>query len=372
MNLRDGFRNPKAAAVLAQRIHELARPLTEGGKILRIMEVCGSHTTAVGRFGLRAMLPPGLRLVSGPGCPVCVTGPGYVDAAIELGRRGIEICTFGDLLRVPGSGGASLTSARAEGIQITSCYSPVEALHRAESQPEREFVFLAVGFETTAVPILLMLDHAQRAGIKNLSLLTAFKRVPPAMMALAEDPALAIDGFLCPAHVSAIIGANAYIPVAIRCHRPCVVAGFEPLDILYGIEGVLRQMQSGEGRVENQYSRVVTAAGNVESQRLLARYLEPVAADWRGLGRMPGSGLGLRPEYAFWDTSIRHATPILPGEEPAGCRCGEVLRGLLDPPDCPLFGRRCRPESPVGACMVSAEGSCAARYREHPVPGALR
>lgn len=362
MKYLDAFRDPAAAVALADRIRVVAAPLADRGRPVQIMEVCGSHTMAIGRYGIRGLLPAHLRLISGPGCPVCVTDSGYIDAALELAARGVEICTFGDLINVPGSD-TSLAAARSQGAAVTVCYSPLEAVERARLDPSREVVFLAVGFETTVAPVVSLVDRAAAEGLGNLSLLTAFKLVPPALEALAAAPDLAIDAFLCPAHVSAIIGADAYRPFAERHHRPCVVAGFEPLDILYGVEGILRQLAAGEARVENQYSRVVTAGGNRRAQALMERLLRPVDAIWRGLGPVPASGLGLRPAFAAYDAEVRHGLRVGPGRDAPGCRCGDVICGRLTPPECPLFGRRCTPASPVGPCMVSSEGSCAAWYK---------
>lgn len=362
MRYIDGFSNPGTAATLVQRIREHGAALAAAGRTATLMEVCGSHTMAIARHGIRDLLPPNVRLVSGPGCPVCVTPPGYVDTALELARRGIVLGTFGDMLYVPGSH-ETLAQCRAEGGKLLVCYSPLAALEEARTRPECEVVFLAVGFETTIAPIAGVLDTAIRQGVKNLSFLTALKVVPPALEALLSDPALKIDAFLCPAHVSAIIGAHPYQAV-VDAHRvPCVIAGFEPLDILLGIEGILAQLVAREARVDNQYSRVVRPEGNTKAQALMRHYLEASDAVWRGVGVIPGSGLSLRPEYASYDASVRHGIDVGPGLEPPGCRCGEVIKGQLQPSDCPLFGTRCRPESAVGPCMVSSEGSCAAHFK---------
>lgn len=362
MKYLDGFRNPAAASALRERIHRVAAPLEGRGRRVCIMEVCGSHTMAIGRHGIRDLLPPVVDLVSGPGCPVCVTDAGYVDTAIELAGRGADICTFGDMLNVPGST-TSLAAARAAGATVTICYSPLDALARARADRTREVVFLAIGFETTIAPVISLIDMAREASLDNISLLTAFKLVPPALEALATDPDLRVDGFLCPAHVSAIIGSDAYTAFATHHHRPCVVAGFEPLDILMGIEAILHQLASGEARVENQYSRVVTRQGNRRAQALMARLLQPADADWRGLGRVPASGLALRPEFERFDAERRFGLTVGRGREPAGCRCGDVIKGKIRPPDCPLFGKACTPSRAIGPCMVSSEGSCAAWFK---------
>jgi hydrogenase expression/formation protein HypD len=358
MNVVDPYRDPRAAVAVRRRIDASAARLP---RTVRVMEICGTHTMAIARHGIRGILPSNVDLVSGPGCPVCVTPPGYIDAAIALARRGVAIVTFGDLLNVPGSD-SSLGRCRADGAQVETCYSPDHALAVAVAQPAREVVFLAIGFETTIGPVVNLVPAALAAGVRNVSLLTAFKLVPPALHALMADPGPAIDAFLCPAHVSAVIGTDAYRPFATR-GAPCVVTGFEPLDILMGLEAILAQLVRGEACVENEYRRVVQPGGNPAIQALLATYLEPADADWRGLGRVPASGLRLRPEFVGFDAAQRHGVTVGAGREPAGCRCGEVIKGMLKPPGCPLFGTRCVPEDPVGPCMVSSEGTCAAWYK---------
>ena len=368
MNYIDGFRNPDVAAQFVRRIAEQGCALAGQGRTVRIMEVCGSHTMAIGRYGIRQLLPENVELVSGPGCPVCVTDPGYLDAAIALAGRGAVIVTFGDMIRVPGSV-SNLASCRAAGGDIRVCYSPSAAVGLAKSLPDREVVFLAVGFETTIAPVVSLVEEALREGVTNLSLLTAFKLVPPALRALLADPEIRIDAFLCPAHVSAIIGARAYEPFAAACRVPCVIAGFEPLDILFGVNGILAQVLKHEARVENQYARVVRPEGNVKAQARIAHYLEPVDAAWRGIGVIPASGLGLRPEYAAFDAERKFALPVQPGHQHAGCRCGDVIKGKLRPTSCGLFAKVCTPDNPVGPCMVSAEGTCAA-YFKYELPDA--
>ncbi|OPZ27218.1 MAG: Hydrogenase isoenzymes formation protein HypD [Lentisphaerae bacterium ADurb.BinA184] len=362
MKYLDGFRNPDAARRLQAEIAAVAARLPPRRRPLHVMEVCGSHTMAIARYGLRDLLPPGIELISGPGCPVCVTDAGYIDAAVELARRGLTIATFGDMLNVPGSA-ASLADVRAAGARIEVCYSPLAALDLACRQPDREVVFLAIGFETTVAPVVSLIAAARRDGIRNLSLLVAFKLIPPALRALAADPEIHVAAFLCPAHVSAIIGADAYQPFVRDFRVPCVIAGFEPLDILLGVKGILEQLAAGEARVENQYSRVVRPGGNPLAQAVIARHLEPADASWRGLGVIPASGLKLRPQAAEFDAEQRHGLRITPGTPDRRCRCGDVLKGKRRPPDCPLFGNACTPEHPVGPCMVSSEGSCAASYK---------
>jgi len=358
----EGFRNPKAAAALSRRIAESALTLEEAGRKVRIMEVCGSHTMAIGRYGIRDLLPENVHLVSGPGCPVCVTSAGYIDAAIELAERGSIVVTFGDMLHVPGSD-SSLAACRAAGHSVEVVYSPAIALDVATKNPDREVVFLAIGFETTTAPVVSLVESCIATGVDNLSLLAAFKTVPPALAALVVDEELGIDAFLCPAHVSAIIGSQAYDEVANQYGLPCVIAGFEPLDILLGVHGILEQLISGEPRVDNQYSRVVRPEGNKKAQTLIDRYLVPVDAHWRGIGVIPLSGLGLRPAFAAYDAEKKHDIEITAGVENPGCLCGDVIKGKCSPSDCPMFGTACTPDSAVGPCMVSSEGSCAAYFK---------
>jgi hydrogenase expression/formation protein HypD len=359
MRYVDEFRDPAAAAALAARITELAAGL-EG--TLSIMEVCGSHTMAIARYGIRSLLPPNLRLISGPGCPVCVTDAGYLDAAVALARRGVVVATFGDLIHVPGSE-TTLARCRAEGATVEVCYSPLNALDLARRDPGREVVFLAVGFETTIAPTVSLVARARQEGVRNLSLLTAFKLVPPALRALLADPEVRIDAFLCPAHVSAVIGPGAYAEFSGAGGVPCVIAGFEPLDVLDGIAAILAQRRQGAAGVENRYARVVKEDGNPLARKMMNDHLQAEDADWRGIGRIPGSGLRLRPALAGFDAAERHGVAVTPGHPDPRCRCGQVLKGVLAPEDCPMFARACHPGHPVGPCMVSSEGACAAQYR---------
>lgn len=355
------FRNPQTGRVLLEQIRAIASRL-DRRKPLRIMEVCGTHTMVAARWGLPRLLAPEVRLVSGPGCPVCVTVPGYLDAALDLARRGHVLVTFGDLMHVPASAG-TLAEAQAEGADVRVCYAPDHALRVATELRQREVVFLAVGFETTVAPIVATLDRARRVGIRNLSFLTALKTIPPVLEILSRHPSLSVDGFLCPGHVSAIIGSHSYEHVCRVARIPCVIAGFEPLDILLGVWTILRQFDRGEVRLENVYMRAVRPEGNPRALRLIQQYLQPCAALWRGLGPLPSSGLEWRPQYRFWDAVHRFELSPTAGIEPPGCRCGEVIQGALEPEACPLFARQCSPETPVGPCMVSSEGSCAAAYR---------
>lgn len=362
MKYIDGFRSPGAARYLTARIRELGDTLAKQGRAVRIMEVCGTHTMAIARHGIRTVLPNGVSLLSGPGCPVCVTDAGYVDAAIELATRGVIIATFGDMVRVPGSA-RTLAHARSEGARVEVCYSPNEALTLARKNPDHEVVFLAIGFETTMAPVTALLRSAYQGEIKNLSLLTAFKLVPPALSALIADPEVAVDAFICPAHVSAIIGSEAYRPFVEEHGVPSVVAGFEPLDILFAISELLDQISKASPALSNQYDRVVRPGGNTVAQRLMKAYLREADASWRGIGVIPKSGLVIRDEYARFDAAIRHGVNTQGGRPQPGCRCGDVLKGKLTPADCPMFGKACTPSHPVGPCMVSSEGSCAAYHK---------
>jgi hydrogenase expression/formation protein HypD len=368
MNYIDSFRNPAVAAKFVQLIAEQGRLLAAQGRRVHIMEVCGSHTMAIGRYGIRPLLPANVELISGPGCPVCVTDPGYIDTAIELAGRGAIIATFGDMIRVPGSD-SDLTACRTAGGDVRVCYSPSAAIDLARDNPDREVVFLAIGFETTTAPVVSIVDAALRDdGVKNLSLLTAFKLVPPALHALLADGEIKIDAFLCPAHVSAVIGSRAYEPIVNGYHVPCVVSGFEPLDILYGVHGILAQVLKHEASVLNQYARVVRPDGNPKAQARIEQYLEPVDAVWRGIGVIPSSGLGLRPAFAAYDAEQKFGLPVRRGRQHAGCRCGDVIKGKIRPTACGLFAKTCTPDHPVGPCMVSAEGTCAA-YFKYNLPG---
>jgi len=329
------------------------------------MEVCGTHTMTAFRSGLRSLLPDQVRLLSGPGCPVCVTPSDFVDRAIAIAcLPNTMVATFGDLVRVPGSA-SSLEKARAaRGAAVSIVYSPLDALHLAEANPGTTVVFLGVGFETTAPTIGWTIREASRRKLGNYAVLCAHKTMPQAMSALLNSGEIRVDGFMCPGHVSIIIGARAYEFICRDHHIPCVVAGFEPADMAAALELLLEQHAAGVAKVEIEYSRSVTWDGNPAAQKLLADVFEPADAVWRGLGVIPGSGLRIRSAYVRFDAAARFPDLDLPPTaEPHGCRCGEVLRGLIVPHDCPLFGRRCTPATPVGACMVSSEGTCAAHFR---------
>ena len=345
----------------AEALLRLAADLAaEAGAGSTFMEVCGTHTMAIARYGLRDLLPPDVRLVSGPGCPVCVTAMHDLDAVIALcGLPEVTVATFGDLIRVPASR-TSLAAARAAGADVRVVYSARDAVELAAAQPSREVVFVGIGFETTAPTTAASILEARRRGVRNFSVLAVHKTMPPALRALLDLGETPIAGFLLPGHVSVITGSACFDFLAADYGVAGVVAGFEPGDILEALLMLARQTTPA---VENQYTRAVQPWGNTVARDLMQRVYEPRDADWRGLGVIPGSGLGLRAEFADHDAALRFLVDTGESFEPVGCRCGEVLRGVTDPTDCALFGRRCTPQEPVGACMVSSEGACAARYR---------
>lgn len=358
--------DPAAVRGLLRQIHELGPRLP---RRLTFMEVCGTHTNAIAAAGLRRLLPPQIRLISGPGCPVCVTPVSYLDRAEALSQqRSVTVCTFGDLLRVPSSRG-SLERARARGADVRVVYSPRDAVAVARAHPQRTVVFLGVGFETTVPTVAAALAEAERDGLDNLLVLSGHKTMPAPLRALASDGEVAVDGFICPGHVSVITGWRAFSFLADEFGIPAVVAGFTPTDVLRAVLALVRQHLEDRAELENLYSRAVSPHGNRTAQALVARYFAPVDAAWRGLGVIGGSGLALREQFAARDAA-RLDVSVPDPVEPPGCRCGDVLKGLIDPADCPLFATACTPEVPVGACMVSAEGACAAWYRhERPLGG---
>jgi hydrogenase expression/formation protein HypD len=333
-----------------------------------IMEVCGGQTHAIVRFGLDELLPPGLTLVHGPGCPVCVTPVELIDKAVALAwQPGVMFCSFGDMLRVPGTK-EDLLAVKAAGGDVRMVYSPLDAVALARRHPDRHVVFFAVGFETTAPANALAVLQAHRLGLKNFSLLVSHVRVPPAIVTLLSSPDNRIQGFLTAGHVCTVMGYTEYEPLAEQFHVPMVVTGFEPLDILQGIYRCVRQLERGEARVENAYARAVRREGNRPAQALMQEVFEVVDRQWRGLGRIPASGLGLRKKYADFDAESRFDLTVDSRPETGECISGLVLQGRKKPIECPAFGTRCTPEHPLGATMVSSEGACAAyyRYRRNP------
>lgn len=353
----DEYRDAALAQKFAQAIRRVTtRPWT-------IMEVCGGQTHAIVKFGIDGLLPETLTLVHGPGCPVCVTPVEIIDRALEIAARPNVIFTsFGDMLRVPGSAG-DLLSVKANGGDVRMVYSPLDAVKMAAAHPNREVVFFGVGFETTAPATAMAIFEAARRGLENFSVLISHVLVPPAMEALLSSPHCRVQGFLAAGHVCAVMGFEEYLPLAKKYRVPMVVTGFEPLDILQGILMVVRQLESGRAEVENQYSRFVRREGNRPAQTLVRRVFKVISRQWRGLGEIPQSGLGLRDEFAAFDAEKKFGLTDRRVEEPVECLAGLVLQGLKKPSDCPAFGGRCTPEHPLGAPMVSSEGACAAYHR---------
>ena len=346
-------------------ISELRREARDG---LVYMEVCGTHTMAISRAGLRQLLPAGITLVSGPGCPVCVTSTADLDRVVALARRPeVTLATFGDLVRVPSSR-TTLAAERAAGADVRVVYSPLDAVNLAQAEPEREVVFAGIGFETTAPIVAAAVLEARARGVANFSVLSLHKTMPLPLRALLDLGETPISGFILPGHVSVVTGTACYEFLASEYAVGGVVAGFEPDDVL---EALLMLVRQTAPTIEIGYRRAVRAEGNLVAQRLMATVFAPSDADWRGLGVIPGSGLALADEYRESATEERFTVEIEEPIEPMGCACGEVLRGVLDPADCALFGSRCTPGDPVGPCMVSSEGSCAARYRYRDVDGVV-
>jgi hydrogenase expression/formation protein HypD len=351
------YRSLEISQTLMARIREIStRPV-------RLMEVCGTHTVALFRSGIRSMLPPTIRLLSGPGCPVCVTDQGEIDAFIELANtRDVIVATFGDLMRVPGSG-SSLQQARAAGSDVRVVYSAFDALDIARRNPSRPVVFLGVGFETTAPTIAATIVTAQEQGLENFSVFCAHKRVPPALEALLSSRQLHIDGLLLPGHVSVIIGVDAYRPLVKRHAMPCVVAGFEAVDLLQALVLLIEQIETGKPQLANAYPRAVTDRGNTRALEMLAAVFMPCDARWRGIGVIADSGLEIREGFAAFDAGKVFGITACQVPDPPGCACGEILTGSKTPPQCSLYKTVCTPADPVGPCMVSSEGTCAAYYR---------
>lgn len=389
------FRDAGRVAALAAEIRELTAATEQNWKI---MEICGTHTMSIYRYGIRQLLPPSISLISGPGCPVCVTPAGLIDAAIDIAKRpGIILCSFGDMLRVPGLKG-SLLEAQAEGASVRLVDSPLKALDLARENPEKEIIFFAVGFETTAPTTAAVIEMAAEQGVQNFFILPAHKTMPQALKALfAENPNIVpnkhelpgknekntsilnlkpqisnlglqsspVDALLCPGHVAAISGARAFAFVPAQLGKPAVIAGFEPVDIMLALLLLVKQLATGRAEMINAYPRFVTSQGNLKAKSLVKRVFQEEGTWWRGLGLIENSGLALRSQYRDFDGAHRFGLDLTAyaEEEPPGCRCGEVLRGRLAPEECPLMGEICHPENPIGPCMVSSEGSCAAYYR---------
>jgi hydrogenase expression/formation protein HypD len=367
---RDGALARDIAAAIAAEV----RP----DRTYAFMEFCGGHTHAISRYGVEDLLPANLRMIHGPGCPVCVLPVGRIDDAILLARRpGITLCTYADLMRVPASKGASLLKAKAEGADIRMIYSPLDAVRIAEAEPDRQVVFFAIGFETTTPPTAVALKTAEAKGLTNFSVFCNHVLTPVAMRAILDtppaqgEPPIAIEGFVGPAHVSTIIGMEPYREFAEIDRKPVVIAGFEPLDVMQAILMLVRQVNEQRSEVENQYIRAVTQAGNATAQALCEGFFEiRENFEWRGLGVLATSALKLRDKYARFDAEQRFAVTTVHADDNPACECGSILRGQKKPAECKLFGTVCTPETPMGSCMVSSEGACAAhwaygRFREH-------
>lgn len=351
------FKDPKLARGLIETIHRLAP------EHATLMEVCGTHTVAIARNGIRDLMPEGLRLASGPGCPVCVTCNRDIDTVIALARiPNVTITTFGDMTRVPGST-SSLLAEQAAGRSVEIVYSPLDALAFAKAHPEREVVFVGVGFETTTPLVAMAIKRAKAMGLSNFTVFAAHKNMPGALELLVGDPTLELDALILPGHVSTIIGAEPYRFLAEKYGIPGVITGFEPVDVLQGIAMLVRQLHEGRAEIEIAYARGVMPEGNPVALAAIDEVFETCTATWRGLGDIPGSGYRIRDEFANFDAVRRFEPDVEPTRDPKGCRCGDVLRARIAPNECPLFRTVCTPEIPVGPCMVSSEGSCAAYYR---------
>jgi hydrogenase expression/formation protein HypD len=362
MKFVDEYRDADSAAEVAASIQRITtQPWT-------IMEVCGGQTHAIVRFGIDELLPKNVTLVHGPGCPVCVTPIELIDAAVEIAaREDVIFCSFGDMLRVPGSA-RDLLAVKANGGDVRIVYSPLDALALAKRQPAKQIVFFAVGFETTAPANALAVYRGHQESVENFSVLVAHVLVPPAMSAILASPGNRVQGFLAAGHVCAVMGYTEYEPLARRFRVPIVVTGFEPLDILQGVYLCVKQLEDGRAEVENQYARAVRRNGNARAQAMVQEVFEISGRTWRGIGEIPGSGLALRSRYAAYDALQRFPLRTQAVSPETECIAGEILLGGKGPTDCPVFGSRCTPERPLGAPMVSSEGACAAyyRYRRHP------
>lgn len=360
MKYVDEFRDGGLIKGVAREIRKLADP----GHLYRIMEVCGGHTHSIYRHGLKDLLPDNVELVHGPGCPVCVLPMGRIDDGLEIAEQSNAIFTaFGDMMRVPGSKGTPL-EFKARGMDVRMVYSPLDALKVAERNPEREVYFFAIGFETTAPSTALTLRLAKERGVKNFSVFCNHVTIIPAIKAILESPDMRLDAFIGPGHVSTVIGCRPYAFIASDFGKPVVVSGFEPLDLLQSIVMILRQLNDGRSEVQNQYARVVPWEGNLPALRAMAEVFElRPYFEWRGLGFISQSALSISPGYAEWDAEKRFSVPGVRVTDPKAAQCGEVLKGVLKPSQCKLFGRECTPEHPIGALMVSSEGACAAHYQ---------
>ncbi|MEY8563124.1 hydrogenase formation protein HypD [Eggerthellaceae bacterium 3-80] len=354
----DAFKDPALALGLVESINKLAP--VEG---MTLMEVCGTHTVSIARNGIRDLMPQNTRLASGPGCPVCVTSNKDIDTIIALSRvEGVTIATFGDMTRVPGST-SSLLEEQAQGRSVQIVYSPLDALTLAQENPQQQIVFVGVGFETTTPLVAMAIKRAAALGLENFSVYAVHKNMPGALEVIVNDPRVKIDALILPGHVSTIIGVKPYEFLAKKYGIPGVITGFEPNDILQGVAMLARQLHEGRADIEIAYARAVLPEGNPIARAAIDEVFETCTATWRGLGEIANSGYKIRPEFKQFDAVARFAPEVEPTREPKGCKCGDVLRGAMSPHECPLFRTVCTPENPVGPCMVSSEGSCAAYYR---------
>lgn len=369
MKFIDEFRSGATAAGLSQAIRSEVRT----DRSYDFMEFCGGHTHAISRYGITDLLPDNVRMVHGPGCPVCVLPIGRIDQAIRLAlEHHVTLCAYGDCLRVPASHGLSLQKAKAQGGDIRMVYSSADALALAQKNPEKHVVFFAIGFETTTPPTAVAILQASRLGLKNFSVLCCHVLTPPAIAGIFEPsagqpgdqtPPVELDGFVGPGHVSTIIGSRPYEPFAQKYRKPVVIAGFEPLDVMQAIRMLVRQVNTGRAEVENEFARAVSRDGNTKAQQLVAEVFElRESFEWRGLGTLPYSALRLRAEFAAFDAEKRFASDYQSVPDHKACECPAILRGAKRPQDCKLFGKVCNPENPIGSCMVSSEGACAAHY----------
>ncbi len=358
MKFVDEYRDPTMATRISADIEKLSE-----GRSLKLMEVCGGHTHTIYKHGVEDVLPPNIDLVHGPGCPVCVLPMGRIDDAIAIAETdNVIFTTFGDMMRVPGSK-KSLLDAKANGADVRFVYSPLDALKLARQHPDKQVVFFAIGFETTAPSTAVTLLRAQAENIQNFSIFCNHVTIIPAMKAILDSPDLRLDGFIGPGHVSMVIGLRPYTFVARDHHKPVVMAGFEPLDIIQSVHMIVTQISEGRAEIENQYARVVRPEGNTKALEAMGRTMElRPFFEWRGLGFITHSALKLRPEFAPWDAELRFQVPGLRVADPKACQCGEVLKGVIKPWECKVFGTACTPETPIGTCMVSPEGACAAYF----------
>jgi len=366
MKYVDEFRDGAIAQGIASAIAREVRP----ERRYAFMEFCGGHTHAISRYGVADLLPPQVRMIHGPGCPVCVLPVGRIDQVIRLALdEGVTVCSYGDTLRVPASEGLSMLRARAQGADIRMIYSAADALALAQKEPDRQVVFFAIGFETTTPPTALVIRQAAKLGLANFSVLCCHVLTPPAIAAILAAPeaggagSVPLDGFVGPAHVSTVIGSRPYAAFAAEYRKPVVIAGFEPLDVMQAIRMLVRQVNEGRAEVENEFTRAVTEEGNLKAQALMAEVFELRSEfEWRGLGVLPHSALKIRPRFAAFDAEARFGLGYRPVPDHKSCDCGAILRGVKTPRDCKLFGTVCTPETPMGSCMVSSEGACAAHY----------